>query len=383
MTRRLCYVANPGWPHVEKWARWFAGREGYEVHIVSESRPGYDEVRWHPLRIEGPRPLPWTIRAQRAFAAAFKAIQPSLVHLHNLEYGMFPAALAWRGPMVLTTYGLDITRFESRGDSWRARMAKRHLLRRAEAVTAASRFLARRTMEIGGLPEEKVFVTPFGVDTRAFSRRAPARTDGLTVLGMPKDIKPEYAPLDFIRAFELLRRKGRRIRGFIQGEGPLRAQAEGLVQELGLTEMFEIRGRVPLQNMPQVYEEMNICVLPSLQESFGVAALEAQSMEVPVVASRVEGLSEVLVDGVTGFHVPPAAPEIIAERLDRLILDPALLDSMGKAGRRFVEQHFDWEVNARAMEDIYERHIGSPQKRPLLRCGDKFESSRIGNASRP
>lgn len=353
MIRRICYIANPNWPHVEKWARWFAARDGCELHMISEIKPAYDGVVWHPLRIGGFHGVPWTVRAWWEYRRLFKAMRPSLVHIHNLEYGALPAALAWRGPLVITTYGLDVTRFHQCGGSWRGLVAKRYLLRRADVVTAASKFLVRRTMEIGGLSEAKVQVTPFGVDTGHFIPLISSKQSDVVVIGMPKDLKPEYAPLDFVRAFSLLVQRGRRVRGFIQGRGPQLPQVQAAIRESGLDGILEVRDRMPLESMPRVYAEMDICVLPSLQESFGVAALEAQSMGVPVVATSVEGLGEVLIHGLTGFHVPAANPEALADSLDTLIRDPELRRTMGSAGRRFVTEHYDWQVTVKIMERIY------------------------------
>lgn len=352
---RLCYVANPGWPHVEKWARWFAAQEGYEVHMLSQARPSYGEVKWTRFDAGEGSLMPWIVRAARAFRKAFDAIRPDVVHLHNLEYASAAAAWAWNGPLVLTAYGLDITLFDAPGSSWRSRFFKRMALRRAGAVTAASRFLADMAARIGGLAPEKVHVTPFGVDAARLTRSAPRNGDGWVTVGMPKDLKAEYAPLDFIRAMAILAGQGFKVRGYVQGEGPQREEALSLVRELGVEDRVEIRPRVPLEAMKDVYEGTDICVLPSLRESFGVAALEAQSMEIPVVATPVEGLAEVFIDGVTGLCVPPGEPGALALAIGRLAQDPGLRREMGQAGRWFVLERFDWPRCAKIMDGLYGR----------------------------
>ena len=288
-------------------------------------------------------------------------IKPDLVHMHNLEYAMFPASLAWSGPAILTTYGLDITMFDNPGSTWKARALKRVVLRRAHAVTAASQFLADLTETVGGLGPEKVHVTPFGVDTDWFRRSTPCSEHSWVTVGMPKDLKQEYGPCDFIRAMDILARRGVEVRGYIQGDGPERAVAKSLVRELGLESRLEIRGRVPLDAMKDVYEHTDICVLPSLRESFGVAALEAQSMEIPVVATNVEGLAEVLVDGVTGLHVPARSPEALADAIERLAVNPELRRTMGRSARDFVVDRFDWRKTVQIMDGLY-RNLTTPRE---------------------
>ncbi|MFP5221215.1 MAG: glycosyltransferase family 4 protein [Acidobacteriota bacterium] len=359
MTRRICFVANPAWPHVEKWAKWFSASPDFEVHLLSAVEPRFDGVHWHRFDVQGPSFLPWTIRALRAFQRAYDSIRPDLLHLHNLEYMMLPASLAWGGPTILTTYGLDITLFHTPGSSWKARALKRMVLRRASAVTAASEFLAGLTAKIGGLAPGKVQVTPFGVDTDVFRRSQPRVNDGWLTVGMPKDLKPEYGPRDFIQAIAILGQRGLKVRGFIQGDGPERAGAQELIKELGIGSRMEIRGRVPLDSMREVYESMDVCVLPSLQESFGVAAIEAQSMEVPVVATRVEGLGEVVVDGLTGLQIPEGNPAALADAIEKLAVNPGLRLRMGRTGRDFVMDRFDWRKTVLVMDGLYRRLTAS------------------------
>jgi glycosyltransferase involved in cell wall biosynthesis len=103
---------------------------------------------------------------------------------------------------------------------------------------------------------------------------------------------------------------------------------------------------------------MDIFVVPSLQESFGVAAVEAAAAGLPVLASNVGGLPEVVVDGETGFLVPPADVEALSGRLSQLIADPALRQRMGQAGCTFIKAHYDWKANAAQMESLYQSIVG-------------------------
>lgn len=359
MSMQVCYVANPSWPHVEKWARWFTARSDVELHIVSEERPLFD-VEWHPFTSCYTHfPGFWLAGSVLEYRRLFNRIKPDLVHLHNLEEGVVPAALAWDGPMVVTTYGLDVVRFAEVSPHLRQRASKRYVLRKADVVTSASAFLADVTASSGRIPREKVRVTPFGVDTGWFNPTEERLHDRPFTMGLPKDFKAEYGVLDFVRAFSILFQKYCDIQGIMVGEGPLRDEVEVLIAELGLGDALSVRGRVPMNEMKSLFEEFDVCVMPSLHESFGVASLEAQSMELPVVASDVEGLKEVLVEGETGFFTPPSNPFEVARAVERFILEPGLGPSMGKAGRRFVKEHFEWEHCAEIMKGIYTECVES------------------------
>jgi glycosyltransferase involved in cell wall biosynthesis len=93
--------------------------------------------------------------------------------------------------------------------------------------------------------------------------------------------------------------------------------------------------------------------MPSTYEGFGVAALEAQAMEVPVVASDVYGIPDVVEDGVTGILAPPRDVPALARALLSLIRDEEKRRSMGSAGRQFVAGRYSWEENAAQMETLY------------------------------
>ncbi len=94
--------------------------------------------------------------------------------------------------------------------------------------------------------------------------------------------------------------------------------------------------------------------MPSTYEGFGVAALEAEAMEVPVVASRIHGIPDVVLDGETGLLVPPRDRQALAAALDRLASDGGLRRRLGHAGRAFVAEHYSWEDNVAQMEALYE-----------------------------
>jgi glycosyltransferase involved in cell wall biosynthesis len=101
---------------------------------------------------------------------------------------------------------------------------------------------------------------------------------------------------------------------------------------------------------------MNIFVMPSVYESetFGIAAIEAQAMGVPVIATKVGGIPEAVKDGITGILVPPRDPKSIAEAILKLISDKSLMESMSCEGPRFVAENFDWQKNAGRVEELYE-----------------------------
>jgi glycosyltransferase involved in cell wall biosynthesis len=104
-------------------------------------------------------------------------------------------------------------------------------------------------------------------------------------------------------------------------------------------------GWVSYEKMPSLYEKADICVFPSVwPEPFGRVAVEAMTAGKPVIASRIGGLKDIVVDGKTGFLVKPGDADELAKKIDILLDNPKLRDSMGKNGRERAERFYDWNT---------------------------------------
>jgi glycosyltransferase involved in cell wall biosynthesis len=134
------------------------------------------------------------------------------------------------------------------------------------------------------------------------------------------------------------------------GDGREKERIHELVAQLGLDELVDLRGYV--SDLIGAFRELDILVIPSLQESFGMVAVEAMAMGIPVVASRVGGLPEVIQDGVTGVLVPPANPRKLADAIGNLMDNPEVRFQMGQSGRARVREHFDIDKNLKISEEI-------------------------------
>jgi glycosyltransferase involved in cell wall biosynthesis len=156
-----------------------------------------------------------------------------------------------------------------------------------------------------------------------------------------------------INALDLLVEENPYIKLIIVGEGKMRSTIENHVQKLGLSENVQFLGYQ--NNILEILRSMDIFVLPSLWEGMPNAILEAMAAGLPVVATNVGGTPEVVVDGETGFLVPPRDPEALANAIQRLIDDPELRKKFGQAGRERVERHFTIQETVRKTEELYLR----------------------------
>jgi glycosyltransferase involved in cell wall biosynthesis len=156
----------------------------------------------------------------------------------------------------------------------------------------------------------------------------------------------------------LLKAQGLRIHYQIAGDGPLRAQLESEARRLGIGD--EVRFLGFIADAAQFLAEVDVLAVPSLYEGLGVAALEAMAAGKPVVAAKVGGLGESIVDGITGFLVPPQNSNALAAAIAQLIRSPTLGASMGLRGRERVRQVFSLQTMARENESYYRELLSAP-----------------------
>ena len=142
-------------------------------------------------------------------------------------------------------------------------------------------------------------------------------------------------------AFAATRARHPKARLTIAGDGPARAALEAQAQSLGITSAVHFTGYLDETAVAVLLETADMLVLPSFAEGLPVVLMEALASRIPVIATQVAGVSELVQDGVSGFIVPPGDVETLALRLDRLLSDPALCAAMGLAGRKQVEENFD------------------------------------------
>jgi colanic acid/amylovoran biosynthesis glycosyltransferase len=162
-----------------------------------------------------------------------------------------------------------------------------------------------------------------------------------------------------LQAVRSLRDQGIECEYRIIGTGEYEHAIRTTAYQLGLQEVVHFLGGVPQYRVKQELLWADILLHPAVSEGFCLAALEAQAMQVPVVCSDADGLSENVADGVTGFVVPRRNPKALVQKALLLARDPALRQTMGLAGCQRVLNHFRLDTNLDAYERIYDEVSGS------------------------
>jgi len=343
---RVVYLADAPYVHTRRWVRHFAGR-GWDAHVISFRPAEIEGATVHYVGgLEGIGKARYLIHARRV-GAMIAELRPRLVHaLHLTSYG-FLAGLSGYQPSIVSVWGTDV--LEAPSLTPFHRWITRHALARAGAVTATGLRLAEATLPY--VPHGKtVTVVPYGIDLDRF-RPGPRGPRGRLTVGAVSRLSPEKGFQHLLRAVALLRDRGLPLDTLLAGDGSSRPALEALARELRLDVRF--LGEVPHDDVPGILQQLDIFTMPSTWEGFGVAALEASAMELPVVASDVHGIPDVVLHGHTGLLVPPRDPAALADAIGLLAGDADLRRAIGAAGRAFVEQDYRWRDNSALMERLY------------------------------
>ena len=367
---RVLMVAEAATSHTHKWAAYLV-EQGYSVTVVSQS-PGEisgartiqfppDGVWWSWLpRVRAGGGWPRWIAGWPQWRRILASVDPDIVHVHFIA-GEARDCFYYRAcpRLVVSAYGSDVVFDRDAPPAARTVRRIRSLLRQAARVTATSHFLQAETRKFLP-PRLPIRVLPFGVDCEQFKPAAApdAVKAGEIVLGFVKTLSSAYGPDILLEAFASIHAQRPRTRLILAGCGPMDASLRARSAELGLGESVSFPGRVPHADVPRLMQRFDLFVMPSVvQESFGVAALEASACGVPVVASRVGGVAEVVIDGTTGVLVEPRDARALATACVTLIDRPLVRRSMATAGRRFVLARYDWQDTAAQMRTLYESLI--------------------------
>ena len=160
-----------------------------------------------------------------------------------------------------------------------------------------------------------------------------------------------------LAAVRSLRARGVSVEYRIVGSGPYEEAVRACAADLALEDAVRLLGNLPREEVLRAVGEADVFLHAAVSEGFGNALLEAQAMEMPVVASDGDGAGENVADGETGFVVPRRDPEALAERVALIAREPELRLSMGPAGRRRVRERFRPEDQAQAFLELYEEAI--------------------------
>lgn len=327
-----------------------------QTHLYAQGVPSIRRDAWLTLRIGD--------RFARRLGAIVDSVQPDLVHAHqSVPFGWYAhRALTQsrvRPPLIVSVWGTDVIGYPQR--TWLYRWLNRRVLGPADVITATGTYLAEQASH-WTTKDSPIEVVPFGVDTSLFVRKQTAPSQA-RVFGMAKMLRPHMYGIDLaIRALAHAREQRSDVRLEIAGDGPDKEHLGQLARELGVSEAIRWLGRVSQAALPATFARWDAYLLPSRAESFGISALEAQAVGLPILAARTGGIPEVVSKSTTTF-VEPLTAQGLGEAMLALGSNPARLKQAWQEGPPFVAKHFEWRQCVARMHHLYERIAAQTPRR--------------------
>lgn len=283
-----------------------------------------------------------------ALARLRRRFDYDLLHAHNAV----PPAEAVRRtdpsvPLITSVHGGDVFHTAQLRDDWAKVVGG--ALDASDLVLANSSGIQTACQRLTTSPVDVILL---GADVPEREPRPPKEPVLITVA----HLVPRKRHADVMRAMWVLRNRWPTLRYLVVGNGPEREHLEQLAAELELTERVEFRGQLPHEEALAAIDEASLAVMPSVDEAYGVAYVEAMARGVPTIGSLGEPGPLDLADLQSGIQLAaPGDVEHLARVIDRLLASPGERQRLGKLGRRVMAAHCSWEACGRATIAAYER----------------------------
>jgi len=307
----------------------------------------------HPVDMRGT----WDLGSALALASLHRSLRPDVVHWHAARahaLGAMASLLA-PGPRRVLSRRVDFPVRRSPGSRLLYALP-------VDAILAISACV-RDALVASGVPSARIRVVPSGIDVapfeRPFDREAVRRKLGLTpdvlLVLQVAALAPHKSQSDLLRAARIVAKARPDVRFWVAGDGPLRTALEAERQNLGLAERVQFLGF--REDVVDLLRSADLFCVSSYLEGLGTSTLDAMASGLPVVATNVGGIPEIVKDGETGLLVPPRDPEAIARAILALVGDPVRRAGMGAKGRGMVRE-FTADRTAERTRAVYLEILG-------------------------
>jgi glycosyltransferase involved in cell wall biosynthesis len=346
-----------GTTHVLQLIEAVRARLPVEVHLVSQARSSaLAEAARLGAIVHGLDFFPGRLDPRVWFRLGdlIRRLRPALIHAHGARAGLPLASVAGRVPLIYSVHGYH---FVGKTWGWRrlALLAERRCSARADVTVFVSEH-DRRLAATAGILERcgRHLVIPNAIDLSGLPRATG--TPGGRCLGFLGRLEDVKNPLLALAVLDSLHAEDYRL--VVIGDGPLLGEMRRRAAALGLADRVELVGSLSRADALQRLAALDVLLVPSLWEGLPLAPLEAMAIGVPVVASTVGGLPEIIDDGQSGVLIDGHDPGRYAAAVRRLTAAPALRAAIIERARAVVAERFAWTANRQLYLDLYAQALG-------------------------
>jgi glycosyltransferase involved in cell wall biosynthesis len=327
-------------------------RGGHEVHVITSHDAGLPEfseengfsvhrIAWPKIRFLG------IVTFWAKVCLKIQTIKPDVFHAQSLLCGI-PAVVAKKSlkiPYVVWGQGSDIylpDRF--------TRMTSKSILQNADAVLALTEDMKQKMREIC---DRDISVVPNGIDLERFKNSSGGEkgSNAKTIIFVGR-LHPVKGGQYLIEAMAIVHRAMPDVKLVIVGDGVERTRLEQLAKKLDLNSCIQFAGQVPQERIPQIMHQADVFALSSLSESFGIVNIEAMAAGLPIVATNVGGIPDIVEEGVNGYLVNAKNPEELADKILFLLQNDEMREEISANNREKAEL-YTWDKVTGIVEKIY------------------------------
>lgn len=353
---KICLLADAASYHTKKWCKWFS-ENGHKVYVISLNKDDIEntEVHFVDTKVDANsndfRKLEYLFSI-RAVKGIIDEIKPDIINAHYAtSYGTIAALIGLKS-YVLSLWGSDIYEFPNK--SIFHKLFLEFSLKKAKYILSTSNAMAKEAQKY---TRQKMYITPFGVDMTMFTPQKRHKSDSTFIIGTVKALAPVYGIDTILKAVAIIKEKKSipNLRVRIAGRGEQEKELKNLANELEISEIVDWLGYISQAEAAHEWANMDVAVIPSIRESFGVSAVEAQASGIPVIVSNIDGLLETTIPDKTSIVLNENTAICLAEKILYLYNNEDIRLQMGKNAREYVSKNYEYNICFKNIEKLFEK----------------------------
>ena len=303
----------------------------------------------------------------RRLKAILRHYQPDVVHTHSAKGGILGRLAAWhvKVPAVVhTVHGAPFHSYQHALSRTLSRWCETFAARRCHALVSVADAMTEQLVRTNVAPRDRFVTIYSGMDVTSFVNAAKHREVTRERLGYTPEhlVVGKVARLFHLKGHEYLIRAAEQLvprypqlRFLLVGDGILRTELQRMIQNAGLTDHVQFTGLVEPSRIPEYLAAMDLAVHTSLREGLARVLPQALLAGCPVISYDVDGAREVVIDGQTGFLLPPQSVDELANAIEQMVVNPDLRKRMAEEGRRLCEERFPHERMTEQLRHLYQQ----------------------------
>lgn len=352
---KICFLAPANNYHTQKWCKYFVN-QGYTVEVISFTPGNIEDVNVHFLdsgedsTSSDFKKIKYLFKVNEV-KKIIKEMKPDIINAHYAtSYGMV-AALSNPGDFFLSIWGSDVYTFPKK--SFIHKLYFKYLLKKAKYIFSTSNAMKK---EINKYTKKEIYVTPFGVKMDLFNpAKREKKTNNEFIVGTIKSLETHCGIDYIIEAIRIIKdlRMDINIKARIAGKGSKEKKYKQFAKEKQVDKNIEWLGFITQEQAAYEWANMDIALIPSIRESFGVSAVEAEASGVPVIISNEPGLLETTIPNQTSIVVSKKNAIELADAIIKLYDNQKQREIMGKEGRNYVLKNYEYNMCFKKIEELF------------------------------